>query len=201
MQIDFPFAGPTTTSGYLILQAYFALDNNIKRIRWAVNQMMGWRMIVNALPAEILNAYDTWRTFLGWSTHFVTRAVTPAGQYQIEIWPSPFQQQVFPFEAYTQPPDMQLDSDSMVAFMRSDIVVIGAIADALMYRPRQNTYYDPQSALTVAAAKEAQFKEYIEQNAQEDNDIDQQDVMWDYGEGNESAYPGGYGSIYAQNHD
>lgn len=201
MRMDLPFGGPTTTSGYMILQAIWALDGNIKRMRWALNQNMGWRMIVNALPVDCVNTWDTWRTFLGWSTHFVTRAPSPSGQYQIEIWPSPFQQQVFPFEAYTQPPEMTLETDSVVAFMRSDIVVIGATADALMFRPKQNTYYDAQSALTVAAAKEAQFKEYIEQNAQEDNDIDQQDVSWDWGEGSESAYPGGFGSIYSQNHD
>jgi len=201
LTVDMPYPGTSGTSGYLILQSYFALDGNIVRMRWAVNQMMGWKMVVNALPVDCVNTWDTWRTFLGWSTHFVTRPPTPAGQYQIEIWPSPFQRQVFPFEAYTQPQDMQLDTDSPVAFLRSDILVTGAIADALMYRPKQNTYYDPQSALTIAAAKEAQFKEHIEQNAQMDNDIDQQDVMWDYGEGDEAAYPGGFGSIYAFNHD
>lgn len=199
--VDFPFAGPTTTSGYLILQAYFALDANIKRMLWAVNQMMGWPMIVNALPVECINTWDTWRTFNGWSTHFVTRPPTPSGQYQIEVWPSPFQQQVFPYEAYTQPPDMQLDTDSPVAFIDSDCIVLGATVQALYWRPKQNTYYDAQSAITIARDKKLEFNQRIEEMEQKDNDIDQRDVTWDYGGGDENLFPGGFGSIYAQNHD
>ena len=44
------------------------------------------------------------------------------------------------------------------AWIRSDIIVTGAIADALLYRPKQNTYYDPATAVTIAGGKEAQFK-------------------------------------------
>lgn len=198
---DLPYAGPGTTSGYLILQAYFALDGNIKRILWAVNQMMGWQMKVNALPVECVNSWDVWRTYSGWSTHFVTRPPTPAGQYQIEVWPSPFQQQVFPFEAYTQQPDMQLDTDAPLAFIDSDILVIGATADALRFRTKQNTYYDAATAITVAATKDQQFKEYIDDLEMRDNDIDQRDVTWSYGDGDENSFPGGYGSAWAQNHE
>jgi hypothetical protein len=198
---DLPYAGASTTSGYLILEAYFALDANIRRINWAVNQQMGWQMKVGALPVECVNSWDTWRTYNGYSTHFVTRPPTPSGQYQIEIWPSPFMQQVFPFEAWAQPADMQLDSDSPLPFIDADILVIGATADALRFRPKQNSYYDPGTAISVAGTKEEQFKLYIQQNELLDNDIDQRDVTWDYGEGNENTFPGGFGSAWAQNHE
>lgn len=201
LTLDMPYPGTTQTSGYLILEAYFALEGNIKRMLWAVNQQMGWDMKVNALPVECVNTWDVWRTYNGYSTHFVTRPPTPAGQYQIEIWPSPFQAQVFPFEAYTQPADMQLDSDSPVAFIRSDILVVGASADALRFRVKQNTYYDPTTALTVAATKEEQFKEYIVDSEGEDNNIDQRDVTWSYGEGDENSFPGGSGSNWQQSHE
>lgn len=201
LQLDMPFAGPTQTSGYLILEAYFACEANIKRILWAVNQMMGWPMVCNALPVEIANWADTWRNFLGWSTNIFVRPPTPSGQYQIELWPAPFQQQVFPFEAYTQPPDMQADSDSPLAFIRSDVILMGAIADALMYRPKQNTYYDPMTALAIAEKKEKQFVANIEVMAQADNDLDQRDVMWDYGQAETDAMTVGWGSIYSQNHE
>lgn len=199
MVIDFPFAGNTQTSGYQILAAYFALDGNIKRMLWSINQLLGWPMVVNVNVASI-NQWDAWRTYQGWSTHFAVRPPTPSGQYQIEIWPSPFQQQVFPFEAYTQPPDMQLETDCPVSFIRSDILVTGAIADALLYRPKQNNYYDPQFALSVASAKKKEFWEYVEQMSQADNDTDQQDTSWDYGfEGGNSGFGGG--GNYGQSHD
>jgi hypothetical protein len=199
LTLDFPFAGNTQTSGYMILQAYFALDGNIKRMLWAVNQLMGWPMVVNALPVELVNAEDVWRTYQGWSTHFVTRPPTPSGQYQIEIWPAPFQQQTFPFEAYTQPPDMQLDTDSPVAFIDSDAIVLGGTYAALMYRPKQNTYYDPAMALQVAQMKKAEFDARVEMMEQKDNDIDQRNVMWDYDASGIGF--GGEGSYFAQSHD
>lgn len=198
---DLPYSGPGTTSGYLILQAYFALDGNIKRILWAVNQLMGWEMKVNALAVECVNSWDVWRTYNGWSTHFVTRPPTPAGQYQIEVWPSPFQQQTFPFEAYTQQADMQLDTDAPLPFIDSDIMVAGAVAEALRFRTKQNTYYDPMTAMAVAAIKDQQFNEYVADLEMVDNDIDQRDVTWSYGDGNENSFPGGFGSAWAQNHE
>ena len=199
LQLDMPFQGPTTTSGYLILAAYFALDGNIKRMLWALNQQMGWQMIVN-VDVQSINVWDTWRTFLGWSTHFAVRPPTPSGQYQIEIWPSPFQQQVFPFEGYTQPPDMQADSDSPVAFISSDVIVSGASIRALRYRPKQNTYYDPASAITIARDIKGEFDASIEQMMATDNNVDNQDMSYDYG-GESDVWPGGWGSFFAQSHD
>lgn len=179
MTIDMPYAGPSQTSGYMILEAYFAMEGNIKYIQWAINQLMGWPMICN-VPVETLNAVDVWRSYLGWSTHFAVRPPTPSGQYQIELWPSPFQQQVFPFEAYTQPPDMQQETDAPVAFIRSDVLVSGAIAQALLYRPKQNTYYDPATALAVAREKKAECMAAIEQMSFADNALDNRDISYDY---------------------
>ena len=197
MVIDFPFSGNTQTAGYMILAAYFALDGNITRMLWAVNQMMGWPMHVN-VPVEIVNATDVWRTYLGWSTTFAVRPPTPSGQYQIEIWPSPFQEQVFPFEAYTQPPDMQVDSDAPVSFINSDVIVLGAIPQALMYRMKSNTAYDPTLALAIARDKKAEFVEAVEQMMNADNDTDQRDTSWDY---DEDAGLSGGGGNWGQSHD
>jgi hypothetical protein len=195
LTLDMPYAGPSQTSGYMILAAYFALDGNIKRMSWAVNQMMGWGMEVN-VPVETINAVDVWRTYLGWSTTFAVRPPTPAGQYQIEIWPSPFQMQVFPFEAYTQPADMQADTDCPVAWIRSDLLVTRATVDALMWRPKQNTYYDIASAIAIAREKKAEFNEAVEQMAQADNEMDQRDTSWDYSQGNV-----GCGAAWKQSHE
>lgn len=195
LQLAMPYAGNNSqTSGYQILAAYFALDNNIKRMLWAVNQLMGWPMDVN-VPVESINGIDPWRTSLGFSTTIATRAITAAGGFQVEIWPGAFQRQVFPFEAYTQPPDMQADTDAPVSFIRSDVIVTGAICDALLWQPKKNTFYDPQTAVTIAAEKGRQFQADISEMENEDNNVDQRDVTWDYAQG------GGGGAMWAQNHD
>jgi len=200
LTIDLPFVGPTQTTGYMILQAYYAIGPNIKRMLWAVNQQQGWAMHVN-VPQECLEAWDTWRQQIGWSTHISTMPPTPDGQYQVEIWPNPFSFQQFPFQAYIQPPDMVADTDSPVSFIRSDVLVSRAIQQALLFRPKQNKYYDLASALAIAREKKDEFKEGLQSMMSADNELDQRDVTWDY----ENTDPGdispGYGATFRQSHD
>jgi hypothetical protein len=65
-----------------------------------------------------------------------------------------------------------------------------------MWRPKQNTYYDIASAIAIAREKKAEFNEAVEQMAQADNDMDQRDVSWNYGEGR-----GAGGANWAQSHE
>jgi hypothetical protein len=195
LQLDFPYPGPSATGPFQITQVYIVMGGNIKRIIWATNSQQGWPINVRT-TVKSLNEWDTWRIALGWVRHFATRAPTPDGQFQMEVWPAPYAAQVFPFEAYTQPPNMVADTDAPVAWVRSDLIVMGAVADALVMGGRKSDYYDP----TTAMAKEKQFNSEIEHAEMADNDLDQTDVMWDDGADmpNETI---GDGSAYAQSHD
>lgn len=195
LQLDMPFGGATGTSGYQIVQAYVTLGANIKRLNWAVNQLQGWPMDVKT-PVESINAWDTWRTNLGWSTNMATRPPTPDGQFQCEVWPTPYAAQIFPFEAWTQPPTMVNDTDAPVTWISSEIIVERAIADALLYRGKASKYYDP----TAAAAKIKEFETSLEEAILANNGLDQQDVSWDYGFEN-GVNVAGEGSTWSQNHD
>lgn len=191
-----PLSGNQITSGYQILQAWVTFGANIKRLLNVQNQQQGWYMKLNT-PQEVLDSWDTWRTNIGWSTHISPLPPTTDGQMQVEIWPNPFSNQIFPFEAYIQPADMQLDSDTPVAWINSDIIVTGAISDALLFRPKQNPYYDPQTAASIASGKLAQYKADVEQMEYADNGMDQRDVTWNYEDEGQGS---GYGSTWAQNH-
>ena len=194
--MDIPFGGMTATGGYQIVMAYVTLGANVKRLLWAVNQLQGWPMDVN-VPVQVINEWDVWRQSLGWSKVMATRPPTPDGQFQVEIWPTPYANQVFPFEAYTQPPDMSADTDAPVAWINSDVLVSRAIADALTFGgPKKNEYYDPNTA----AAKIAEFNEAVMQMIYADEGMDQQDVSWDYGH-EEGRWGAGQGSAFGQSHD
>ena len=117
---------------------------------------------------------------MGWATTMATRPPTPDGQFQVEVWPSPYAAQTFPFEAYTEPPNMVLDSDSPQAWIRSDVVVTGAIADALVWRAKLNTYYDPALAIQISSGKAAQFQKDLLEMENADEGLEQQAVTWDY---------------------
>lgn len=196
LTIDLPFGGANLTNvGYQIQQAYAVLGANIKYVVWATNQQQGWPIIVNADP-EQYNFWDTWRFSLGWTKYFANRAPTPDGQYQVELWPTPFQAQTFPFEAYVQPADMVLDSDCPPPFLRSDVLVDRAIADAKMIGGRTSKYYDP----VVSQMKMTSFNKKIEDMRMANDMMDLQSLSWDKGQ--EDGYGSyGEGSVWAQSHD
>jgi hypothetical protein len=197
LTLDTPFQGLGGTFGYQIVESYLTFGANIKRLEWAVNQLFGWPMQVN-VPVEVINEKDTWRQNLGWARIFATRPPTPDGQYQVEVWPTPYNLQVFPFEAYTQPADMVLDGDCPVAWIRSDLLVAGAICDALKFRPKKNEYYDPATALAVSRDKKLEFDVEVLSMENADELLQQQAVSWDYSSGCDE---GGYGSVFSQMHE
>lgn len=193
--LDTPFAGATQNpAGYFITQTYLDFGNNVNRMLWAVNQQMGWPLTVN-FPVETINQWDTWRQQLGWSTVLATRSASPGGGLIFECWPTPNIAQTIPFEAYQQPPDLVEDEDSVVSWIPTDLIVERAIADALVYRgPRNNQYYDR----ATAQDKRQEFNERVESAMNADNNMDQQDVTWSYGEEGDGG--AGNGSTWAQSH-
>lgn len=191
LTLDMPYGAQTQTTGYQIVKAFVTLGANVRYLLEAVNQQQGWRMRVN-VPQQEINEIDTWRTSVGWSFWFSNLPPTPDGQMQWEIYPTPFFLQVFPFLGYTQPPNMMLDADSPVAFIRSDVLVMMTISDALVFRGKQNKYYDPQTS----QMKMAQAMAELDKMERTDNDQYNQDTTWDYGV--EAGYSSGQGSLYGQ---
>ena len=179
LTLDTPYPGPTATGAFYIVMAYLSFGSNVKKLLFASNQLFGWPLEID-VKQEVLNARDQWRTAMGWATTMATLPPTPDGQFQVEVWPTPYAAQTFPFEAYLQPSNLVLDSDSVVAWIRPDVIVTGAIADALMYQPKKNSFYDPATALAVSARKEAQFYKDLAEAENADELLEQQAVTWDY---------------------
>jgi hypothetical protein len=192
--LDLPWGNPTVTSvGYQIVQTWVTLGPNVKRILAMVNQRQGWPMILDQ-PQAVGNAGDTWRTTTGWSYMVLSKEPRADGSPQWEIYPAPTFQQVFPYLAYVQPPDLVNDNDFPVTFVRSDVIVLPAIKQALLYRGKDSRYYDPQTA----GIKEQEFKEELAKMELNDDNQYPKDVLYDFGK-----MFGGYawGSTYSQSHD
>jgi len=199
LTLDTNYVGPSTSNGgYQIFEAYVTFGQNVSKLIWAVNQLFGWPMDVDC-NIQTLNAVDPWRTALGWATKIAKRGQTPDGQMLCEVWPTPIAQQTFPFEAYTQPPNLDDESDTVLAWIPTDLIVLGGVPDALKYKPKKNPNYDIASALSVARDKQQEFLVRLEQARMKDQGMDQTDVTWDYG--NEDGNLAGTGSFFAQAHD
>jgi hypothetical protein len=199
LTLQIPFSGPTATGAYQIAVVYLTFGVNIKRFIWATNKFWGWPIRVNQADIQTLNARDTWRVMYGWTTDFITRPPTPDGQFQVEVWPPGYSYQEMPFEAYIQPPDMRLDTDSPVAWIRSDLLVTGGISDALLFRPKQNPYYSEALAIQISAGKRAQFEADVLAAENADEALNQQAVQWDY-PGQDDWWGGGVGALWGQMH-
>lgn len=197
LQLDTPYPAQSLTgSGYQILEVYCNFGANIKRLSWAVNQLNGWPMDVN-VPVKTINQWDVWRTSIGWSTVFATRSPAPDGSFIAEYWPSPYALQTFPFEAWQQPPDLEDDNDSIVAWMPADLIVKRAAVDAIYHPSNKNR---DAFSLQTATNFLGEYEKRLSDAEFRDNDMDQQDVTWDYGE--EDGRVGfGPGSTWAQQHD
>lgn len=189
--LDLPWGNQTQTTGYQIVQTWVTLGPNVKLVLDMVNLRQGWRLACN-IPQQAINQWDTWRVTTGWTQILANKEPNAQGYPMYELWPAPTFQQTFPFLAYTQPPDMVNDGDFPLTFIRSDIVILAAIKDALLFTGRGKRYYDAN----VASQKEKEFQSEIGKMMMADDGQYQKDLSWDY-----SRWPmSQYGSLFQQSH-
>jgi hypothetical protein len=191
--LDLPWGlGTQSNLGYQIFQNIVSFGANIKRLLDVANQIQGYRLALN-IPQTVLYAYDTWRTNMGWTILVANFAPSPTGAPQFELYPPPTYQQSFPFLAYTQPADLSGDNDAPPVGMRSDVIMYGAIAHALLFRGKQSKYYDP----TTSTYFQKMYMVEIEKNKRNDNDLYQKDLEWEF-----SKWPlNGFGASFWQSHE
>jgi hypothetical protein len=168
LSLELAWGGPSTTSGYFIVQYYFNLGPNIKYLKNMVNMQLGRRMWTHGTQ-DFLNSIDPWRSSGGgWPYVVAPVPLDPNGNYMVELYPASWIQQAFPFLAYVQPPNLVNDLDTLPAYIRCDVVLLDAIAQALVWRgPKNNPYYDSQES----AVKKREFESELNQMAQADENL------------------------------
>jgi hypothetical protein len=192
LTIELPWGGASIAStGFFITQYYFSIPN-IKYIYAAINLQLQYRLWTNITQ----NSLDTWdpsRLQLIYPKVIATMPPDKDGNFQIELWPTSMVQQAIPYIAYVQPPNLREDTDNLPAFLRGDILVSHAIADALRYRSKDNPYYSESVALQIAKEKMMEFEGEALRMESADENLNRQDVtnwseMFPYAD---LAQPGG----------
>jgi hypothetical protein len=191
--LDLPWGEASLANqSFQIFVNFVTLGYNVKRVLAMVNQKQGKRLILG-MPQEVINARDAWRTQAGWTTMLIGMAPTADGQPQYELWPAPTFQQSFPFLAFVQPPDLDKDDSFPAMFIRADVIISYAIADALLFAGKNRKYYDPQAA----AFHQQRADRELMKMAQMDDSNYLQDLIWEF-----DKYPlAQYGADWAQCHD
>lgn len=143
LTLELPWGSPSVTSGYFLAGMYYSLGPNIKYLKSMVNMQMAYRFDCRA-TMESLDAIDPWRSQGGAFPYIAaSMPAAPDGSYQVELYPSPGVQQAFPFRAYIQPPNLVNDTDNLPPYIRGDIIIKEAIAEALVIGgPKRNPVYD-----------------------------------------------------------
>lgn len=176
LTLELPWGGPmapnttTFTAGYYIVQMYYTLGPNIKYIKQMVNMQMGFKLHLN-LTQDYLDNRDPWRITTNFPWGVAPLPTDPNGNYLVELWPAPWTQQVLPFNAYTQPPNLVDDNDSLPPYIRCDVINKDVIARALRYKPKENPGYDPGTALSVAADFDKKFEMGVMEMANADENL------------------------------
>lgn len=193
MELDIPWGEATATgSGYSIFQNVYDFGYNVKQLLRVVNKRQGFNFILG-LPQAWLDENDPWRSAIGFTYAAVGHPPSSAGSAVYEFYPIPNIVQSFPFIAYIQPPDLSEDNPYALSFIRTDVIVLGALPDALLYRGKDNKYYNPQ----VAAYKDKIFREELAKMSAMDEGHYMRELMWDY-----DRYPTYVGGPdYAQSHE
>ena len=193
LTLDNSWSDATFSSiGYQIFQNIVSPHPNLKSVLAMVNQKQGYRLKLH-VPQEVINIYDTWRTTTGWTFLLADAYPSPKGWPQFELYPAPTFLQAFPFLGYIQPPDMVKDADFPVVFIRADLVVTGALHDALLFRGKNSKYYDPATAKVM----KGRFDEEMAKMALTDDNLAMRNLCWEF-----EKYPmAGYGAQWQQTHD
>jgi hypothetical protein len=161
--------------GYFITQYYYSIPN-IKFIFDAINLQLQRRMWTNLTQAT-LNSRDPSRQQIMYSWGLASMPPDPSGNFQFELYPASMIQQAFPYLAYIQPPNLVNDSDVLPPGIRSDIVIAHGISDCLLYRPKENSYYDPATAIAISRTKMAEFERELMSMEQNDEALYRQDIV------------------------
>ena len=176
LTLELPWGGPSYSSvGYFIAQYYYSIPN-IKFIFDAINLQLQRRMWTNLTQAT-LNARDPSRIQIMYSWGIAAMPPDPNGNYQVELYPAAMIQQAIPYLAYVQPPNLVDDSNVLPAYIRADVVIASAISECLLYRQKENTYYDSATAIAISRTKATEFERELLSMEQADEQLYRQDVV------------------------
>lgn len=197
LKLNETWGGVTASAqSYSIFVGYVVFGNDCKFVHEVANLNRRYRLGLH-MPQGAINAYDPQRSATESTYLLVDFVPDEIGRPQYELYPRPTSAQVFSCLYYRVTGVLSDDDDTPPPFIRSDVLVMGAISDALRYRPKTNTFYDAATALTIARDKEAQFEREIGQMQRADDGIFMQNLQWQF-----SQWPlGSYGSDFMQSHD
>ncbi len=174
LQLELPWGMPTQLStGYYITQ-YLYQFSNLRGFYSVKNIQMMFRMA--HVTQSLLENWDPSRLQMLFPYCVAGSVPSASGQFSCELWPVPSNQQAYPYIGWAQPSNLVNDLDNLPAFIRGDIIELGAIAEVLLYKPKGNPNYSENLALEMSKRFTGMFESELQHTMEVDEGLFRQNI-------------------------
>lgn len=187
LTLDRPFGAPTAiTSTYYIMDAYVSPPAGFMRFINVTNPVNGWKLR-HWITGSELDVADPQRTYFGQPYLLADRLYNLQHTPQYEAWPYAVTNQDIYYTYVSRPPDLINDSDVPIWPIRSDIIVLGALAHVAMWPGTANQPNPYFARPSYWQGYEAQFEDRMIEMERVDEDVYSTQIT--YQDNNYPLYP------------
>lgn len=176
------WGNPTATlQTYSIYNAYVTVPTDFEKLLTVVDFRFNWQLELNVQQMEI-NSWDAQRantgttyviSFFDYDTFFNT---PPLPRY--ELWPHQKSQYVYPYLYVSRPPDLSDPGASLPRFIRGDVLLEMALAQAARWPGPSKDAPNPYFNLNLAMAHDTRAEQMLQDLDRTDDEIWEQDVSY-----------------------
>jgi len=174
LQLELPWPMPNQLStGYFITQFYYQFQN-LRALYSVKNLQLMFRMAL--VSQSLLENWDPSRLLMLFPYCVASMPPSANSQLQVELWPVPNSQQAYPYLGWALPQNLVNDLDNLPAFIRGDIVELGAVAEILLYKPKGNPNYSESLALEMSKRFTGMFESELQHAEAVDEGLFRQNI-------------------------
>lgn len=179
--LDQAWGGKTVSAvGYEIFQAYYTPPSDFHAFVSVIDPQRNWQLYINVGQDE-LDAVDPQRARAGdvyvvsWRDYDTT-VTPPLPRY--ELWAHPKSERVYPYLYESRPPDLEDSGASLPRFIRGDVLLDMALAEAARWPGPSAEQKNPYFNLALSGMHEAKARDAIAELERQDDETYLQDVRW-----------------------
>lgn len=174
LQLELPWPMPTQLStGYFITQYYYQFPS-LRALYSVKNLQLMFRLAL--VSQSLLENWDPSRLLMLFPYCVASMPPSANSMLQCELWPVPNTQQALPYLGWALPQNLVNDLDNLPAFIRGDIVELGAIAEILLYKPKNNPNYSENLALEMSKRFTGMFESELQHAEAVDEGLFRQNI-------------------------
>jgi hypothetical protein len=170
-----------TLQPYSIYNAYVTVPSDFQNFISVIDTLMNWQLTLNVTQEE-LNAWDAQRATTG--TAYNVSMFDYDGEFndpplpRYEIWPHQRSSYCYPFLYISRPPDLSDPGASLPRYIRGDVLIEMALAQAARWPGASKDSPNPYFSLPLAMQHDVRGLDMLRDMARTDDEICENDVSY-----------------------